>query len=251
MRSNPLVTAENTARKPRAYLGRSSLLTGTIFCAASLLAQQGISPDEVRVSSRPYFPNQPMIRVQTTEVRVAAVVRDARLKPVIGLQKQDFEIYDQGKKQTISGFSVLAAALGQPFEHGLLDRCQRIFDSATVREIPSHDLPRAAVDHTHQVCPANRRPCPDLCHIGLPDLIWFGCIHTAPLFLPLCPQAARAYQHPTLAHHSQHTLAIHGEIFFSPQPPGHPPISIGRCFSARHDDLLTLPWRRGIGFSES
>jgi VWFA-related protein len=50
-----------------------------------------------------------MIRVQTTEVRVAAVVRDARLKPVIGLQKQDFEIYDQGKKQTISGFSVLAA----------------------------------------------------------------------------------------------------------------------------------------------
>ncbi|HEX4074480.1 MAG TPA: hypothetical protein VHX49_03675, partial [Candidatus Acidoferrales bacterium] len=45
-------------------------------------------------------------------------------------------------------YARLAAPLGQPFEYGLLDRCQRIFGSATVREIPSHDLPRAAVDHT-------------------------------------------------------------------------------------------------------
>jgi VWFA-related protein len=109
MRSNPLVTTENIAGKPRVCFGRSSLLAGTVLCAASLLAQQGISPDEVRVSSRAYFPNQPIIRVQTTEVRVAAVVRDAGLKPVTGLQKQDFDIYDQGRKQTILGFSVLAA----------------------------------------------------------------------------------------------------------------------------------------------
>src|ERR1700722_15687768 len=41
----------------------------------------------------------------------------------------------------------LAAALGQPFEYGLLYRSKCIFGSATMREIPSHDLPRAAVDH--------------------------------------------------------------------------------------------------------
>ena len=39
----------------------------------------------------------------------------------------------------------LAAALGQPFEHGLLHRYERVFGPAAMREIPSHDLSRAAV----------------------------------------------------------------------------------------------------------
>ena len=39
----------------------------------------------------------------------------------------------------------LTAALGQPCEHGLFDRNQGNFGSATVREIPSHNLPRATV----------------------------------------------------------------------------------------------------------
>ena len=42
---------------------------------------------------------------------------------------------------------ILAAALRQPFEYRLLDRCERVFGPAAMREIPSHDLPRAAVDH--------------------------------------------------------------------------------------------------------
>src|ERR1700746_2275168 len=35
-------------------------------------------------------------------------------------------------------------ALGQPCEYGLLDRCQRVFGPATMREIPSNDLACAA-----------------------------------------------------------------------------------------------------------
>jgi hypothetical protein len=50
---------------------------------------------------------------------------------------------------------LLAAARGQPFEHGLLHHCQRVFGPTAMREIPSHDLPRAAVNHAHQVRPAH------------------------------------------------------------------------------------------------
>src|SRR5579863_5475828 len=40
----------------------------------------------------------------------------------------------------------LTATLGQPCQYSLLHCGQRIFGSATVREIPAHDLSRAAVD---------------------------------------------------------------------------------------------------------
>ena len=40
-----------------------------------------------------------------------------------------------------------------------------------MRESPAHDLPRAAVDHTYQVCPAYGGTGPDLGHVRLPDLI--------------------------------------------------------------------------------
>src|SRR5260370_11562166 len=40
-----------------------------------------------------------------------------------------------------------------------------------MREMPAHDLPRAAVDHAHQIGPAHGRTRPDLRHVRLPDLI--------------------------------------------------------------------------------
>ena len=61
-------------------------------------------------------------------------------------------------------------------------RSQCVCGSATMREIPSHDLPRTAVDHAHQISPAHGRPRPDLRHVRLPDLIRLGCFHAAPLF---------------------------------------------------------------------
>jgi hypothetical protein len=98
----------------------------------------------------------------------------------------------------------LAAARGQPFEHGLFHRYERVFSPTTMREIPSHDLPRAAVDHAHQVRPTHRRTRPDFRHVRLPDMIWLTGFHAAPLFLPAGSQPPRAHQQPTLAHHPQY-----------------------------------------------
>ena len=80
------------------------------------------------------------------------------------------------------------AALGQPCQHGLLHGYQRVFGPAATRKIPSHDFPRAAVDHTHQVRPAHRRARPpDFRHVRLPDLIRFTGFHSAPFFFPPRP----------------------------------------------------------------
>ncbi len=100
---------KRVAGKPSISFNLRFLLAGMILCAV-LSARQRIGSDEVRVSSRPYMPSQPMIRVQTSEVPIAVVVRDLALKPVSGLQKQDFDIYDEGRKQVISGFSILTVS---------------------------------------------------------------------------------------------------------------------------------------------
>src|SRR5258708_17612075 len=107
--------------------------------------------------------------------------------------------------------------------------------------MPSHDLPRAAVDHAHQVGPAHCRPRPDLRHVCLPDLIRLGGFHAAPLFLPSCAQTTRAHQQPTFSHPPQHPLAIHGQPFLPPQPPRHSPIAVRHLPSTPHHDLLLLP----------
>lgn len=71
------------------------------------LQGQGIPEDEIRWGSQPFSPLLPgAIRVQTNLVEVGVVVRDGRGKPVEGLTQNDFEIYDQGKRQRIALFSV-------------------------------------------------------------------------------------------------------------------------------------------------
>src|SRR5579864_5139656 len=103
----------------------------------------------------------------------------------------------------------------KPIQHGLLHRCERVFRPTAMPEIPSHDLPRTAVDHTYQVCPAYGGTCPDLGHVRLPDLIRLGCFHAAPFFLPSCTQTTSAHQQPTFAHHSQYAFAIHWKVLLS------------------------------------
>jgi VWFA-related protein len=46
------------------------------------------------------------IRVEVNAVLVPVVVRDAQGRAVGGLQKEDFEVYDEGKQQVISGFTI-------------------------------------------------------------------------------------------------------------------------------------------------
>ncbi len=85
------------------------LLLLAALLGAVLLHGQGqvVSDDEIRVASQPYNPQEAnAITVQTNMVEVGVVVRDEHGKPVNGLQRTDFLVFDSGKPQTISHFSI-------------------------------------------------------------------------------------------------------------------------------------------------
>jgi VWFA-related protein len=72
-----------------------------------LAAAQSIAPDEMRARTVPYVPPAPVtLRTEVNVVDVPVVVRDGQRRAVAGLTRDDFEIYDSGKKQTITAFSV-------------------------------------------------------------------------------------------------------------------------------------------------
>ena len=109
--------SHSVSRQPRpAFCARSSyrqaasslsaLAVVIAVSAVALFAQQGYAPGEIRLSSRPYFPNQSVLRVRTNEVQVNVVVRDFKTQPIAGLKASDFEVFDEGRPQKISGFSV-------------------------------------------------------------------------------------------------------------------------------------------------
>src|ERR1017187_2345998 len=70
-------------------------------------AAQSIAPDEMHARTVPYVPPSPVaIHTEVDLVEVPVVVRDGRRRAVAGLTKDSFEVYDAGKKQTITAFSV-------------------------------------------------------------------------------------------------------------------------------------------------
>src|SRR5579863_8931846 len=148
-----------------------------------LLFQAAMEPFDVAVAFRVMIRRPPMGDAEPPQRLQEA--RRSELRPVVGRQRQ----------------VRLTASRGKPIQHRLLDRSQRVFGPAAMREIPSHDLPCTAVDHAHQICPAHCWPCPDLGHVRLPDLIRLGCFHAAPFFLPSCSQTTRAHQQPTFSHY--------------------------------------------------
>lgn len=99
-------------RKPVAVV----LFSGTLAIVSFILiaAAQTLSPGEVRISSRPYEPQAATLRVERNEVEVGVVVRDDKGKVVSGLKQGDFAVYDDGKKQTVSQFSVETRILRIP-----------------------------------------------------------------------------------------------------------------------------------------
>ena len=81
---------------------RLKILTLVIACAVivPLLQGQNAPVEEIRFASQSYVPDENgTIRVQSTNVDLNVVVRDANGRPVSGLKKDDFQIFDQGKKQ--------------------------------------------------------------------------------------------------------------------------------------------------------
>ena len=57
------------------------------------------------IAATSVFPQQPL--VETIEVRVAnvdVVVRDRHGNPVVGLTKDDFELFDDGARQNLTNF---------------------------------------------------------------------------------------------------------------------------------------------------
>ncbi|HEV2287746.1 MAG TPA: VWA domain-containing protein [Candidatus Acidoferrales bacterium] len=73
---------------------------------ALISSAQTLSPGEVSIRSWPYSPPLPQLRVRTNEVQAGVVVRDSKGQVVSGLTQRDFAIYDDGKQQFLSSFSV-------------------------------------------------------------------------------------------------------------------------------------------------
>jgi len=70
------------------------------------LAEQSIGPDEIHTQAFAYVPPASLtLRTQANLVEVPVVVRDGQKRAVDGLTREDFQVYDAGKKQTITAFS--------------------------------------------------------------------------------------------------------------------------------------------------
>ena len=93
-----------TCSSGKAWKSRA-LAVGVSLLALTALGQT-LSPDEVRISSRPYQPQSQVLRAESRLVRIGAVVRDNKGRIVPGLKREDFAIYDDGKQQSLSSFSV-------------------------------------------------------------------------------------------------------------------------------------------------
>ena len=99
------------------------------FVAVPLLQGQTTTGDEIKFFSQQYAPENPnAIHVKTTVVQVPVVVRDEKGKPVAGLKKSDFQLYDNGHQVEISSFSV---------EHRLSVPIERSSHLQDVVEVPS------------------------------------------------------------------------------------------------------------------
>jgi hypothetical protein len=79
-----------------------------VSLASFLFAQSPIGADEMSLHAAPYSPSpvSGIIRTQVEMVEVPTVVRDSNGVAIAGLRRGDFELFDAGKKQKISTFSV-------------------------------------------------------------------------------------------------------------------------------------------------
>ena len=79
-----------------------------IFIFASFLAAQTPSPT-------PPAADDDVVKISTNLIQLDVTVTDSKGNPVIGLKPEDFEVYENGKKQKITNFSFVSGA-GQKIE---------------------------------------------------------------------------------------------------------------------------------------
>lgn len=88
---------------------RRHILAAVFACLLATigLVGQDIPQDEIHWGSKPYAPQEPgAIRVRSNMVEVPVVVRNSHGQVVGGLKQGDFEVFDEGKPQKISFFSL-------------------------------------------------------------------------------------------------------------------------------------------------
>ena len=72
---------------------------------------------QVQTNTTPNNPPATRLKVTSNLVVVRVVVRDAQGKPVNGLRKEDFKLFDSGKEQPIAQFEA-ESAVGTTFASG-------------------------------------------------------------------------------------------------------------------------------------
>jgi len=90
----------------RIYSRGFRLVTGPIAFLLLGVVASGICALGVRSQTTDAPTSGPVIRAKVNEVLVPVVVRDAQGRPVDNLSKDNFQVFDNGKLQTITGFAV-------------------------------------------------------------------------------------------------------------------------------------------------
>jgi len=87
-----------------------------LLCAAGcLLAQTQDNSSQIRIGVVPYTPIAAhAFTAETRLVEIPAVVRDAHDRPVPGLTRADFSVYDSGKLRAITSLSAVDARVSSP-----------------------------------------------------------------------------------------------------------------------------------------
>ncbi len=80
-----------------------ALLMAPLFIAFSAAVAQGVTQMTAQSDQAP-------LRIEVKALLIPVVVRDAHDQVVIDLSQADFDVFDQGKRQAITGFSIIRSA---------------------------------------------------------------------------------------------------------------------------------------------
>src|SRR4051812_335970 len=90
---------------------RKIVVAVALLFAVSSQSQQAVAPKQITASAAPVAAPPPLVeKIEVSVVNVDVTVTDRRGQPVSGLTRDDFEILEDGKPQTISNFYAVDSA---------------------------------------------------------------------------------------------------------------------------------------------